>query len=173
MSNLVAYKDLIDSSLHSEIFQSDRELKDPNIYINRSFSGTLQQLFLLRNWNQLRNVIPEEQLWLILKKYEYKLVQLVFDSANGKLIADSDAQDLYKKYYYNSFWIGNYSFFNFSTILLILIIFAIFLIIVIINKFVVYNRKVDRYLENIDILSLLQKSTETWLNQTHTNKMRI
>lgn len=99
MSNLYEYKELIDKQLHSRIFLNDPLLLDSNIYINRDFSGTIQQLFIVSNWETLRKKITDDELWAMLKLHEYRSSKIVFDSSTGSLIADVSAQALYKKYY--------------------------------------------------------------------------
>lgn len=105
MSNLYEYKKIIDNKLHEKIFQTDNKLRDSNIYVNRDFSGTIQQLFIVGNWDVLNKYISSDELWAILKLYEYRPAKLVFDGVSGNLIADTSSQELYKKYYYNSLWL--------------------------------------------------------------------
>lgn len=105
MSNLYEYKALTEPSLHSRIFLNDPRLLDSNVYMNRDFSATLQQLFLVRNWKLLTQTISQEELWAMLKLHEYRGSTLVFDSNSGNLIADKNSQQLYKKFYFNSIWL--------------------------------------------------------------------
>lgn len=105
MSNLYEYKKIIDNKLHAKIFQTDNKLLDSNIYVNRDFSGAIQQLFIIGNWETLTKYISSDELWAILKLYEYRPAKLVFDGVSGNLIADSSSQELYRKYYYNSLWL--------------------------------------------------------------------
>ena len=107
MSNLYEFKDLINEKLHENVFQNDPTLLDANVYVNRDFSGTLQQLFIIRHWNELSKKISEEELWSLLKLHEYRLSKIVFDSNTGNIIADENAQELYKKFYYNAIWLDN------------------------------------------------------------------
>lgn len=102
MSNISDYKSLIDERLHERIFLLDNANR---IYINPDFSGTIQQLFILKNWNILNKRISENELWLLLKLYEYRTANLYFDSNTGNLIGDTKSQDLYKKFYSNSLWL--------------------------------------------------------------------
>lgn len=106
MSNLAEYLSLVDEKLHKSVFFTDPQLMDYNVYVDRDFVGTLQQLYIVKNWSVLRNKIGDDELWLLLKLYEYRTSnKLVFDGSTGTLIADNNAQELYKKYYYNSLWL--------------------------------------------------------------------
>lgn len=107
MSNLVDYKQLIDEKLHAKIFIGDPKLLDTNIYINRDFSSTLQQLFIVKHWKVLREKINEDELWALLKLSEHRPAKLVFDGVTGELIADKSSQELFKKYYKNSLWLDD------------------------------------------------------------------
>lgn len=107
MSNLYEFKNLINENLHENVFQNDPTLLDSNVYINKDFSGTLQQLFIIRNWAELLEKISEEELWAFIKLHEYRQTKIVFDGSSGDIIADESAQELYKKYYYNSIWLKN------------------------------------------------------------------
>lgn len=133
MSNIYEYKSIIDPSLHKRIFITDPKLYDANIYINRDFSSTIQQLIILGNWKTLNKRIDSDELWNILKLYEFRAGKLVFDGHTGDLIADKRAQSLYKKYYYNSLWftedrtgIQTRNFLNLGTLIFVLILLFIF-----------------------------------------------
>lgn len=107
MSNLYEYAALISDKLHGRIFLNDPQWLDNNVYINRDFTGTLQQLYILRNWEELKKNINEDALWIQLRLHEFRAGKLVFDGNTGQLIADSSAQALYRRYYYNSIWLPN------------------------------------------------------------------
>lgn len=131
MSNLHEYKQVVDSKLYDKIFLNDRKLSDSNLYVSNDFSGTIQQLFILRNWEELNKKISQDELWVMLKLYDHRPAKLIFNTINGKLVADSRAQELYKKFYYNSMWlykpedkdIRNY--FNISTLVLVIVLLVI------------------------------------------------
>lgn len=127
MSNLVEYKNVIDDKLHDTIFISDPKFLDTNIYINTDFSSTIQQLYILRNWDTLSKKITEDELWAYLRLHEYRTSKLVFNSVSGNLIADAASQDLYKKYYYNALWLTDCSqYLNIFTLMFIIILLTLF-----------------------------------------------
>lgn len=167
MANLHDYKSAVEDRLLERIFENDPTLVDSNIYVNRSFGGTLQQLVMVRNWDTLSKSISQEELWALLKLQEYRLSKLVFDGQSGHLIADASAQELYKKYYYNSLWIDNdnnntfdirQSLFNPYTILCI----VLFLIIVfyIINTWNLQQEGNDPFGGVDNLLNLLETTTQ-------------
>lgn len=159
MSNLYEFKALINENLHETVFQNDPALLDSNVYVNRDFSGTLQQLFIIKNWDNLAKRIPEEELWAFLKLHEYRQSKIVFEGASGNIIADESAQDLYKKYYYNSIWLTNTSttsidnyFSKYTTIII-----AFFLLLILYCIFFVWHRQGTEY--NSNLLDILEIST--------------
>lgn len=127
MSNLFEYKNVIEEKLHEKVFINDPKFLDANIYINKDFSSTIQQLFILRNWNTLSKQITQDELWSYLKLHEYRTSKLVFNSVSGNLIADAASQDLYKQYYYNSLWLTDGSrYLNTCTLIFIIVLLALF-----------------------------------------------
>lgn len=160
MSNLSEYKSVVDEKLHGRVFINDPSLVDTNIYVNRIFSGTLQQLFIVRNWSTLSTVISPDELWTYLKLHEYRNSQVVFDGTTGNVVADAKAQELYKKYYYNSvispsarqsFDIRRY--FNTYTLLCIVVLLVLFFYIT-----TLWQQQVDTL--NVDnLLQMLETST--------------
>lgn len=156
MSNLHEYKSVVDEKLHSRIFL--KNLTDLNISINRPFSSTIQQLFIVRNWETLSKTISQEELWAYLKIYEYRLSDIVFDEKTGNLIADENAKDLYKNYYYNSLILSSFDFskrFNIYNILCVIVLFFIFVYIT-----SIWRRKHKINALNVSgLLNLLETST--------------
>lgn len=160
MSHITDYKKLLDEKLHSRIFITDPTLKNSTIFIQPSFSGTLQQLFIVRNWDTLKKTISTEELWAFLKSYEFRQSKLVFDSITGNLIGDKKSEEIYKKYYYNSLWLvdgGNIdikNYFNIKTLLCIIILMIIFF-------YIINNLKYQQvnFMGVDGILSLLESTT--------------
>lgn len=148
MSVLSEFKDVVDETLHSQVFLNDPRLLDSNIYVNRDFSSTLHQLYLLKNWTKLRKVIDEDELWALLKIHEFRSSKLVFDGSNGALIADSTSQELYKKYYYNALWLSN-PHINFQSLLVAVVILVIFY----------YILNLWQQQTNNDLLQILETAT--------------
>lgn len=133
MSNLYEYKSIINPTLHKRIFITDPKLANANIYINRDFSSVLQQLIIVRNWTTLSQRISTDELWNILKLHEFRSGKLVFDSRTGELIADTRAQAVFKKFYYNSLWfaqdhtgVNTRHFLNLGTLVFLLILVFVF-----------------------------------------------
>lgn len=100
MSNIDTYKEFIEESLHSRIFQNDPRL-DRNIYVDSRFGGTLQQLAIVRNWSSLREKFSSDELWAFLKLNEYRPSKLVFDESGNTNL------ELYQQYYRRSLWLSS------------------------------------------------------------------
>lgn len=161
MSNLSEYKEIIDPILHKRIFINDPTLNKSHIYINRKFSATIQQLFLLRHWQRLNKKISSDELWLLLRAHEYRSSKLLFDGNTGIILADSVSQKLFKTYYYNSFWFDetdnvlNYKkLLNFSTVLLVIVCLIIFYYIL-----SIFQQNHTSSEEKLNILNILETST--------------
>lgn len=175
MSNLYQYREIIDDRLQDRVFLTNRKLVVSDVYINKEFSGTVQQLFILKNWNELKKQISEDELWLRLKSYEYRQSDIVFNAENGILKERSDNTDLNTIYYYNLFWssAAENPFINSLSLTFIIIIIVGAIVIFIILNFI-KTPLLDSYFasdinENNNSLNLLklienrtQKQTEEW-----------
>lgn len=158
MLNINDFADIIAPRLHNRIFLNDPKLLDSNVYMNRKYSSTLQQLYILKNWEILNKRITHDKLWAFLKLYEYRSSKLVFDGVTGNLIGDKSSQDLYKQYYYNTLWIDNHndeinvkSFLNVETIVIITILLCVL--------YYISNRWEKQNKTALNILNVLQDST--------------
>lgn len=157
MSNLHEYKALVDPSLHGRVFFNDPKLMDANVYVNRIYSGTLQQLYIIRNWDTLSKQITPDELWTYLRLHEFRPSKLVFDSTTGHLIADADSQKLYQQYYYNALWSGQRQrdYINFKGFtLLVILLLAIYYILYI------WQQQEKDLRTAANLLNLLEESTK-------------
>lgn len=159
MSNLCDYKAVIDPRLYERIFMNDPKLLDSNVYTNRDFSGMLQQLLIVRNWEVLREHISEDELWVMVKLHEYRPSKLVFDGVTGTLIADSASQQLSKRYYYNALWSDKENFFK--TVSPIKALLCILVLIVLFYYLVVRNHLQAAQSFNSHILDILGETTRS------------
>lgn len=176
MTNLADYKEIIDQKIHNRVFLVENFPKNSNILLNPDFSGTIQQLYILRNWAKLSEIISEGDLWSILKLYEFKPTKLSFNNTDGKLIPDENFNDnlnLYKKYYFNSYWLNKnltteknnniFQHFNLYVLLFLIIFVILFLFLVIRNHFLETD---NSEIQAINLLELLELSTigQQWRN---------
>lgn len=158
MTSLKDYKNIVSQEVQKEVFR--RRSRD--VMVSDEFAGVLQQFYILQNWRKLREKIHPEELWAMLKLFEYRSAKLIFDIETGNLLGESSTQEIYKKYYYNSLWLlneegsenlifpKNISTFIAISILLIVIYFVL-------NIFVGKTRhKVNR---KVCVLNLLKVST--------------
>lgn len=168
MSNIHDFASIVDLKLHDRIFLNDPKLMDSNVYMNRKYSGTLQQLYIIKNWDSLVQRITPEELWAFLKIHEYRSSKLVFDSNTGDLIADRRSQDLYKRYYNNSLWSDEHdrgdainikSFLNFQTLFIIIIF--LFILFYISNIWEEQNNAANNILDILQASTIAQQWTKT------------
>lgn len=170
MSNLFQYRDIVDEDLHSRVFINDAHHIDTKVYVNSDFSGTLQQLFIIRNWETLSEIISPDELWAILKIYEYRPANIIFDGTTGNLIGDSNSRELYQKFYYNSLWlssdqyISSTSFYFISFVLIVILIYILYTIVILNREKQVKRRR----LKPISLLDLLEQTTQSqqWTTTT-------
>lgn len=150
MTSIVDFKNIIDEELHATIFLIDPTNENSNIYINKEYSTTLQQLIILANWEDLKQTIPESQLWIYLKAYEFRNTQFAFDGQSGARLENIRTSDnIYKHYYRNSLWLYETSLF--TTLLFVLATIVILYLVFFFNG--------KDYKKNINLLNLLKAST--------------
>lgn len=150
--NLSDYQRLVDESLHARIFNNDPRLDA--IYVNSRFSGTLQQLAILKNWSNLTTRFSPDELWSFLKYYEYRPSKLVFDRQGGAAASDSEANDLYRQFYQRSLWFSD----RYYSLVIFAIVGIVFVLLILLYATFVAPPS-ERTYRRLNLLELLEATT--------------
>ena len=149
--NLSDYQRLVDESLHARIFNNDPRLD--TIYVNSRFSGTLQQLAILKNWSNLTTRFSADELWIFLKYHEYRPSKLVFDR-QGASASESDANDLYRQFYQRSLWFSD----RYYSLVVFAIVGIVFVLLILLYATFVAPAS-ERTYRRLNLLELLEATT--------------
>ena len=131
MTEVEEYKRLVvGEALRRKIFIEDPSFN--NIFVNRDFSGTLRQLYILKNWKELTKYIDSGSLWLLFKANEFRLNKLTFGKHYGNQTSGLNDFYLYNLYqknqlFANTYNSSTYAGFSLSFLLITIVVFIIVL----------------------------------------------